>query len=169
MLRLSATVWIDAPAAVVWERLARLEDIQLWSEAIRRASCEGPLSRGVGAEWTCEFRGNLVISERWIAWDEGRSFKYEGFGLPFVKRTTHVLSVHPEGESQALFKTEAEVEFKGGLFGRMLEPIMALTFRRMGSNSLAAFKHLVENGRSYAGKHSDLPWAAATLLTNVER
>jgi len=54
------------------------------------------------------------------------------------------------------------VELKGGPFGRLLEPIMALAFRRMGSNSLAAFKYLVENGRPYAGKHSDLPRAAAT-------
>lgn len=32
MLGLSASVCIDAPAAVVWDQLARLEDIQLWSE-----------------------------------------------------------------------------------------------------------------------------------------
>jgi hypothetical protein len=161
MLRLSATVCIDAPAAVVWDRLARLEDIQLWSEAIRRASCDGPLSRGLGAERTCELKGNLVIRERWVTWDEGRSFKYEGSGLPLVKRATNVWSVHPEGANQSLFKTEAEVELKGGLFGRLLEPIMALAFRRMGSNSLAAFKYLVETGRPFAGKHSDLPRAAA--------
>jgi hypothetical protein len=161
MLRLSASVCIDAPAAVVWDRLARLEDIQLWSEAIRRAACDGPLSRGVGAERTCELTGNLVIQERWVAWEEGRSFKYEGSGLPFVKHATNVWSVHPEGANQSLFKTEAEVELKGGPFGRLLEPIMALAFRRMGSNSLAAFKYLVENGRPYAGRHSDLPRAAA--------
>jgi len=64
MLRLSASVCIDAPAAVVWDQLARLEDIQLWAETIRRAACDGPLSRGVGAERTCELKGNLVIQER---------------------------------------------------------------------------------------------------------
>jgi hypothetical protein len=162
MLRLSASVCIDAPAASVWDRLARLEDIQLWSEAIGRATCDGPLSRGVGAERTCTLKGNLVIQERWIAWDEGRSFKYEGSGLPFVKRATNAWSVHPEGENRSLFTTEAKVELKGGLFGRLLEPIMALAFRRMGSNSLAAFKYLVENGRPYDGRHADLPRAAAT-------
>jgi hypothetical protein len=79
-----------------------------------------------------------------------------------VKRATNVWSVHPEGANQSLFKTEAEVELKGGLFGRLLEPVMALAFRRMGSNSLAAFKYLVETGRPYTGRHSDLPRAAAT-------
>jgi len=162
MLRLSASVCIDARAAIVWDQLARLEDIPLWSEAIRRAACNGPLSRGVGAGRTCELKGNLVIQERWVAWDEGRSFRYEGSGLPFVKHATNVWSVHPQGANQSLFKSEAEVELKGGPFGRLLEPIMALAFRRMGSNSLAAFKYLVENGRPYAGRHSDLPRAAAT-------
>jgi hypothetical protein len=133
MPRLSASVCIDAPTAVVWDRLARLEDIQLWSEVIRRATCDGRLSRGVGAERTCELKGNLVIQERWVDWDEGRSFKYEGSGLPFLKHAINVWSVHPEGASQSLLKTEAEVELKGGLFGRLLEPAMALAFRRMGS------------------------------------
>lgn len=59
MVRLSASVCIDAPAAVVWERLARLEDIGLWSEAVRRARCHGRLARGVGAERTCQLKGNL--------------------------------------------------------------------------------------------------------------
>jgi len=134
--------------------LVILEDIQLCSQAIRRASCEGPLSRGVGAERTCKLKCNLVVRERWIAW-------HEGFGLPLSRRATNMWLAHPEGESQSLFKTEAEVELKCGL-GRLFEPIMALALRRMGSNSLAAFKYLVENGRPFAGKHSDLPQAAAT-------
>lgn len=31
MIRLPASVCIDAPAEVVWARLAKLEDIALWS------------------------------------------------------------------------------------------------------------------------------------------
>jgi hypothetical protein len=61
----------------VWARLARLEDIRLWSEAIVDARCEGDRSRGVGAERTCDLRGGITIREHWIAWDEGRSFTYE--------------------------------------------------------------------------------------------
>lgn len=161
MIRLSASVCIDAPATIVWERLARLEDIELWAEPIRRATCRGDLSRGVGAERTCELAGNLTIEERWVSWDEGRSFKYEGSGIPLVKRASNLYSVHPEGPRQSLLTTEAEVEIKGGIFGKLLEPIMAVVFRRMAPNSLAAFKYLVENNRPYAGKHSELPRAPA--------
>jgi hypothetical protein len=84
MIRMSGSVCIDAPAAAVWERLARLEDIKLWAEPIRRATCEAGRSRGVGAQRRCELAGNIVVEERWIAWEEGRSFRYEGFGIPLV-------------------------------------------------------------------------------------
>jgi hypothetical protein len=71
---------------VVWAQLATLEDIQVWSEAVVQARCEGPIAQGVGAERTCELVGNRTIQERWIAWDEGRSFEYEGFGIPMMRR-----------------------------------------------------------------------------------
>jgi hypothetical protein len=59
-----------------WEALARLalqrirEDIQLWSEAVIQARCEGPITQGVGAEHICELAGNRIITERWMAWEE---------------------------------------------------------------------------------------------------
>ena len=161
MIKLSASVCIDTPAAIVWYRLARLEDIELWSESVLRARCDGDRTRGVGAERTCELRGNLVIHERWIAWEEGRSFTYEGSGLPLVRRAVNTWSVHPKGERQSLLTTEAQIELKGGILGWLVEPIMPLVFDRMGSNSLAAFKYLVESGHPYQGRHSELPRAPA--------
>jgi hypothetical protein len=119
----------------------QLEDIEIWSHLVRRATA--PADHGVGAERTCSF-GNVIRA--WIAWDEGRSFAYEATGLPLVKRAHNVWSVHPENERQALLTTVAEVELKGGYFGRLLEPIMATVFRRMAPSSLAAFKYLVEKG-----------------------
>jgi len=162
MIKLSTSVCINAPTEVVWQRLAALEDIQLWSEPVLRARCDGAITRGVGAERTCELAGNLTIVERWTSWDEGRAFKYEGFGIPLVKRASNYWSVHPEGEQQALLVSEAEIELKGGLLGRLLEPAMIARTRRMGMQSLAAFKFLVENGRPYKGDHSELPMAPRT-------
>lgn len=69
----------------------------------------------MGAELTCELAGNITIQERWVAWDEGRSFAYEGTGLPLVKRARNVWSVHPENERQSLLTTNAEVDLKAGL------------------------------------------------------
>ena len=74
MIEVSASACIEAVAPDVWDALARLQDIRLWSEAVVDARCEGAVSRGVGATRACDLRGGVKITERWVAWDEGRSF-----------------------------------------------------------------------------------------------
>jgi hypothetical protein len=160
MIKLFASVCIEAPAEVVWAQLARLEDIQLWSEAVVHARCAGLIAQGVGAERTCELVGNRTIQERWIAWEEGRSFQYEGFGIPMMRRASNRWSVVSQGE-QSLLVSEAELELKGGLFGRLLEPMLSPLMQRMAPGALASFKYLIEQGQPYGGRASELPSAPA--------
>lgn len=159
MIKLVASVCIDAPVDVVWARLAKLEDIRLWSEAVLDARCEGPASAGVGAERTCDLRGGITIQERWLAWDEGHSFTYEGIGVPLIRRATNEWTVEEQGE-QTLLISRAEVVLKGGRLGRLLEPILNIQLNRVGPRTLAAFKYLVEHGQPPAIKHSKLPRVA---------
>jgi polyketide cyclase/dehydrase/lipid transport protein len=161
MIKLSASVCIETPAAIVWARLAKLEDIQVWSEAVIRARCDEARSQGVGAERFCEIVGNYTIREHWVAWDEGRSFQYEGFGIPMMKRAVNRWSVIPQGE-QSVLMSEAELEIKGGVFGRILELILGPLMRRIAPNALTGFKYFVEHGHAYEGKASELPRASAT-------
>ena len=66
MIKLFASVCIAAPAAAVWSRLAKLEDIQLWSESVFPARCTGALSQGVGAEVSVNWRAILLLpSDEW--------------------------------------------------------------------------------------------------------
>jgi hypothetical protein len=155
-IRLFASACIEAPVEVVWRRLARLEDIRLWSEAVLDARCEGARTQGVGAERTCDLRGGITIRERWLQWDEGRSFTYEGVGIPLVARARNEWSVEPDGD-RTLLTTRAEVVVKGGWFGRLLEPVMAYQANRIGRRTLAAFKYLVEQGKPPEVRHSKLP------------
>lgn len=161
MIRLSGSVCIDAASEDVWARLARLEDIRLWSEAVLDARCEGAVSRGVGAERTCDLRGGVRIKERWLARNEGRSFTYEGVGIPLVARARNEWTVQPEGD-RTLLRSRAEVVLKGGLFGRLLEPIVAYQFNRIGPRTLGAFKYLVEHGEPPKVKHAKLPSVPTT-------
>jgi hypothetical protein len=133
----------------------RLEDIRLWSEAVLDARCEGDAARGVGAERTCELLGGITIKERWFAWDEGRSFAYEGIGVPLVARARNTWTVIPAGD-QTLLTSQAEVVLKGGRIGRLLEPIVAHQMNRIGPRTLAAFKYLVEHGAPPPVKHAKL-------------
>lgn len=73
----------------------RLEDIQLWSEAVVAAHCDRAVSRGVGAERTCKLVGGVTIRERWLEWEEGRTFTYEGIGVPLVAMARNRWAVHP--------------------------------------------------------------------------
>ena len=152
---------IEAPADEVWARLARLEEIQLWSEAVLDARCEGAVTRGVGAERTCDLRGGVTIKERWLSWNEGHSFAYEGVGIPLVAHARNEWTVQAVG-NQTLLHSRAEVVLKGGVFGRLFEPPVARQFKRIGPRTLAAFKHLVEHGKPPAIKHAKLPRPATT-------
>jgi hypothetical protein len=160
VIQVSFSICIDAPVALVWEHMARLEEIALWSDTVRAARLVGPLPRGVGAERVCEVAGNLTVHERWLEWDEGRSFTYEAIGAPLIKRATNRWSVRPEGK-RSLLTSDAQVELKGGPWSRPLEPVAAIWIRRVGPQALAGFKYLVEHGHPYQGRPANLPPAPA--------
>lgn len=155
VVTIQLTACVDAPAANVWACLARLESIEQWSEAVVRARCDGARTRGVGAERTCELRGRVTIRERWLAWDEGRSYTYEGSGIPLVAHARNTWTVAAVGDA-TLLTSRAEVLLRGGPLGRLLEPLIAAQSRRMGRRALAAIGYLASHGEAPAAPHRSL-------------
>jgi hypothetical protein len=155
MIALRNSACIDAPTDQVWDRLARLEDIGLWSEAIVDAWCADSLDHGIGAERTCRLNGGVVIREQWLAWEEGRSFTYEGVGVPLVARARNTWTVQSDGE-RTLLTSEAEVVLKGEPTRKAARALIARQIRRMGRRSLAAFEYLVEHGEPPRVRHAKL-------------
>ena len=98
----------------------------------------------------------MIVKEEWTHWDEGNSFTYLASGAPLMKFAKNRWSLQSVN-GKTLLTTESEVELKGGLFGTLLQPLVRIMTNRMGSDALAAFKYLVENGQPYEGKHSSLP------------
>jgi carbon monoxide dehydrogenase subunit G len=152
---MSDSVCVDAPVERVWVALSDLESIHQWSPTIRHAYCVGTQSRGVDTVRVCELGGNVAITETMTDWQEGTSFTYVGTGLPLVKQARNHWRVEAQGP-RTLVTTVAEVEFRGGLAGRLLEPVMRRMSRRMGQASLASFKYLVEHGTPYDGEATGL-------------
>lgn len=111
---------------------------------------------GAGTIRTCHLKGNISIREKWIDWDEGHSYTYMTHGAPFVKSARNTWSVKSK-KGKTLLTTESAVELKGGVVGKLLEPLMLIISKRMGANSLAAIKYLIENGKPPTKKHSKLP------------
>src|SRR5215510_9073385 len=93
MMKVSASVCINAPAPKVWALLSELDSIHVWNESIHRSYCESENKRGVDAVRVCELGGNVTIRETIIAWDEGQSFTYIGQGVPLVKRAANTWRV----------------------------------------------------------------------------
>lgn len=156
MLKITSTACIDAPVEKAWAVLSDLEKISDWSEEILSASCNGLIKKGLGAERDCLLKNNITIRERVTLWDEGNVFSYEGENIPLVKTAKNTWSVKSEN-GKTLLLTESEIVMKGGIFGRLLDPLMYVIAVKMSGKTLAAFKYLVENGRPYEGKYSRLP------------
>ncbi len=159
MMKLKMTACINAPKEDVWRVLADVENVHLWIDPIISASCENDETVGVGTVRTCKLKGNIAIREEWIEWMEGQSYKYKAVGAPLVKSAENTWSIKSE-KGKTLLTTESTVELKGGILGKCLDPLMRIMSKRMGSDSLAAIKYLVENGQASKMKHSKLPRAA---------
>ncbi len=77
-------------------------------------------------------------------------------GIPLVAHAKNEWTVRPERD-QTLLVSQAEVVLKGGLLGRLVEPIVRRQIKRIASRTLAAFKHLVEHGEAARVRHATLP------------
>jgi len=77
-----------------------------------------------------------------------------------VQSATNRWSVEAHGD-QTLVTSSAEVVLEGGVFGRLLEPLVRGLAGRLGTQSLAGLKYLVEHGHPYPGKARDLGPAPA--------
>jgi ligand-binding SRPBCC domain-containing protein len=150
---MTTTACIDAPANEVWAVLSRLDAIQLWVRSIEHSHCPGQ-SRGVGALRVCELK-QATIRETFLEWEEGRSFTYQGEGAPMMQRAINRWSVEAQG-NRTLVTSSAEVVVKGGVFGRLLEPLLGLVFVRLGARSMASLKYLVEHGEPFSGSARNL-------------
>ncbi len=93
MMKMSASVCVDAPVKKVWDLLSKLDGIQDWSGSIHRSYCEGDQTSGVNAVRVCELSRNVTIKETVIAWEEGRSFTYTGQGIPLLNHAQNTWSV----------------------------------------------------------------------------
>ncbi len=163
MRRMTVSACVDAAAAVVWAHLSRLDQIHVWTDLIHDSRTSGACSMGVGAERSCEFGRSRSNHEHVIAWDEGRSFAHESTDAPMMRLSRSAWSVTPMGE-RAQVRSEAEMEFKGGLLGRILGWLLVPVLARLLPNPLTKFKFWAESGRPYEGKASPLPVPVAFCL-----
>jgi Polyketide cyclase / dehydrase and lipid transport len=159
LLVLKSTVCIEASPEQVWRYLSAVENVTLWVPAINKAWCETKTSRGIGTERVCEL-DKFSVREIFVEWEEGESFKYVATGAPMIKTASNRWSLE-DIEGQTLVTSHAEIVVKGGVFGRLLEPLIFLATKLGLPNALAPLKYHVETGKPFEGNAKDLPLAPA--------
>lgn len=157
MFTMKTSACIEAPATVVWAHLAQLDRISVWTDVIHRAHVSGSCAMGVGAVRTCELGHGRELHERFVAWDEGRSFTYESTDAPMMALARNTWTVTPMGAGRALVTSEAEMLFRGGWLGSVVGFVLVPLMKLVLPNPLAKFVYWVENGRPYEGRARSLP------------
>jgi len=153
MIKLLLSACIDAEKDNVWKVLSQVEKINVWVEHVVSAYCEGDLIKGAGTVRVYRLKKNITIKEKWISWDEGHTFTYIGYNIPMVKRAINTWSVESI-KGKTLVTTQSKIKQKGGVIGKLLEPLMRLMSKKISNESRAALKYLVENKKPYDGKLS---------------
>lgn len=159
MLILKSSVCVDASAQIVWEYLARVENVTHWVPAINKAWCEDNQTRGEGTVRHCQLE-KFNVRETFVEWDEGKGFKYIATGAPMIKSASNRWNLE-EVNGQTLVTSHAEIVVKGGAFGRLLEPMIFLATKYALPNALAPLKYYIETGKAFEGNAKDLPLAPA--------
>lgn len=159
MLVLRSSVCVAAPVDRVWKYLAAIENINMWVPAIKQAWCETDRKQGVGVVRICKL-DKFDVREEFLEWDEGKSFKYVAKGAPMIESASNRWTIEPIG-NETLITSYSEIIVKGGIFGRLLEPLIYLATRVGFPNALAPLKYYIETGKPFAGKATDLPKAPA--------
>ncbi len=159
MITLKSTVCIDAPVNKVWDYLSNIGDVILWVPAINKSYCENEFDYGHGAIRICELN-KFNLRETFVEWDEGKGFKYVATGAPMLESASNRWSLEARGE-QTLVTSYSEIVVKGGIWGRLLEPLIILATKLGLPNALAPLKYHVETGKPFVGNAKDLPLAPA--------
>lgn len=164
MLEARQTVTINAPAAVVWQTLAKLDAVSSWSHAVSKAYLKSSRDRGVGTERVCEVAGLGTLTERVVHWSEGEGLSYEISGMPWIVKSAEsswqLESTRPNLTAVTVVMV---IETRLGVLGTLMEKsLLAPKIHATLRDILAQFKHYVEARKPSFGRASGLTRATAS-------
>jgi carbon monoxide dehydrogenase subunit G len=152
MLQINATIEINAPADLVWKRLAKLDDVQHFVESVQKSYYSSEQTEGIGAERTCEVKGFGTLQEKITQWDDGDSLTYAVEGMPKVVRSARShWSLNAITPNKTRVTVESTMETNYGVFGSLMAKyMMRPQVTRLLEKGLASFKDYVEDSRTVA-------------------
>ena len=145
MLSLSVSVSINAPKAVVWEKMSRFDEVAKWTKSVHKSYFSGVKTQGKGAKRVCEVPGYGTVYETVTWWEANKGFSYEAETTitEFAKNTWTI----EEKGSQTLLTIQPEFKVKYGFIGKIMEVLLLKPkLKKQLPEVLAEFKYYVEHG-----------------------
>lgn len=147
MLKLNAQIEIDAPADEVWQKLAKLDDVQHWVESVKSSHYSSGQTEGVGAQRICEVDGFGTLHETITDWQDGKALTYGVEGMPrIVRKAESTWSVEAITPEKTRVTVQSELETRYGVFGAMFaKSMMKPQLTRFLQSALTSFKDFTEH------------------------
>lgn len=150
MLTIDSEIEINAPADLVWKKLAKLDDVQHWAESVRTARYATDQTEGVGAKRVCEVDGLGTLNETITEWEAGKSLTYTAEGMPrvvkHVQNTWHLQEITPE-RTRVVSQIQLNTRYgaAGAFFARVMMKPQLEGFMK---TALGEFRDFVEEART---------------------
>jgi hypothetical protein len=136
--RYRTTIESTLPPAEAFAYMADFSNASRWDPSVSRAEREGggELAKGAAFQLVARFAGRDVpLRYEIVEYEPPRLVRFEAPGDGFVSRDTITVEVAGTGSR---VHYDALLDFQG--VRRLLDPVMALIFRRVGDNAASGMR-----------------------------
>jgi len=149
-MQISRSIDINAPVNDVWQKLAKLDDVQNFVDSVTKSYYNSEQKEGVGAARTCEVKGFGTLVEEIVEWKDGESLTYTVAGMPpMVKHAQSNWRLERKSHFQTTVTVTSSMETRYGVFGAFMERfVMKPRISRLLEDALSQFKSYVEHAEA---------------------
>ena len=149
-MQISRSIDINAPVNDVWQKLAKLDDVQNFVDSVTKSYYNSEQKEGVGAARTCEVKGFGTLVEEIVEWKDGESLTYTVAGMPpMVKHAQSNWHLERKSHFQTTVTVTSSMETRYGVFGAFMERfVMKPRITRLLEDALSQFKSYVEHAEA---------------------
>ena len=145
MRKLSESVKIAAPSALVWEALSDFGDVAAWAPYMRISHLVGNQEKGVGTRRAMQHELGFRFEECVTEWQEGRGFSFDVLKAPWPMKDVKESWTSLGDNGFTTVNTQVIYGMRVSLLGRLLDWLLVrFIVRREMRSGLRGLKEYVE-------------------------
>lgn len=159
MLRITEIIDIDAPASLLWQEIAKLDQVQHYVTSVTRSVYSSEQKEGVGAQRVCDVQGFGTLTETIVDWKEGETLAYAIEGMPsIVKNPVSRWHLVAKNERQTTLRVTMTLETRYGPVGKVMEKLA------LKPQLTSALRGLLAEFKAYAESSATAPSTGGPAL-----